>query len=1081
MAPAAMIVATAEGDLMAGPARTLLGALLILAVAAATAAADTSLRYEARFTDGSRVEGGTLAEWHSGGSSPKLEGRELLNPGNRFRWLRDRRLRLGSAPEAFVEMIGGDRLPGIAVEYRSGTSDYDAAPDRFLVQPAVEVGRKPASPGDTVVGVRARFVRRLVWRRRDIDRYEPGRAFFRDGRTVAFRTARFSGRRVMLLAEEGPKTADYEELAELHLPEADPWNAYFDELSLLSPDGDSPLLQLETSEGLIATASLSRFLAETSGNPRDPERWLHAVQPAWCEDLLWISGATIAMRRLHAPHEVPLSRIAPAVSRRRGVLGGGGRHVQRDRNVEGGTIVHAGNEYGWGFGLHASCELHFPLPAVARSFRSRVGLDELAGAGGCVRAAVYVNARDAAPRFQSDFLVGARATADTGTIALAGPDQDERTLILHVDAAHSGRPSGADPLDIRDLADWLEPQLELDRDRLKEEIARRHAQPLPALAEWELSPEPGGSIERLSQRDELAGDPGRFVAGVSARGEPLRLTRETRLSPRDLWLVLVASRPRNTSKPPKVEVRVNSELAGEFVVPLRDVGNREFSPLVVPLAAFMQGPAARQVKLEIRQTPGSENVPVFWHAVRITEHLPTLYELFDEQGVFAAVEAPAGAEATLVDNDRHSGRRSAKVPPDGRYRVALREPVSIRQHPAWGEYRYARFAFRKFGGGRVCLEFDHSRSGEKPARYDAGSGEPCHGSARRVWELDLPGEWIVITRDLFADFGPLELTGFTLSAPQGSHALFDHVYLARSERDFASVAAHISPDEANQKARRELASGLIERTRPAVVAIDLGGRFATGTIVTGARLVLTSGHALAGAADEVTVHLADGRQLRGKRLGISRETDSGLIRLVEPGDVPYLELDLRRDLAAGELFLAMAHGGTHRPGDAPAIHVVGLRHDFRLDAWTDFSPPSRVSGGPLLSRDGKVVGVDSRASTFGGVLFRKASAFAEHWERLQRGERFGDWGHNTGPMLGVQVDSTEAGARVSQVFADSPAAQAGFRAGDFIRRVEGRSIVSLEDIYAVLSDKDPGQEVTVETAREQQTIQTKLTLAPRVP
>ncbi len=48
----------------------------------------------------------------------------------------------------------------------------------------------------------------------------------------------------------------------------------------------------------------------------------------------------------------------------------------------------------------------------------------------------------------------------------------------------------------------------------------------------------------------------------------------------------------------------------------------------------------------------------------------------------------------------------------------------------------------------------------------------------------LPNDWVVVTRDLFADFGEFTFNGLGLSAMDGEAALFDHVYLGRAPRDF---------------------------------------------------------------------------------------------------------------------------------------------------------------------------------------------------------------------------------------------------------------------------------------------------------
>jgi len=93
------------------------------------------------------------------------------------------------------------------------------------------------------------------------------------------------------------------------------------------------------------------------------------------------------------------------------------------------------------------------------------------------------------------------------------------------------------------------------------------------------------------------------------------------------------------------------------------------------------------------------------------------------------------------------------------------------------------------GGGRVALELQQRNRDTRPIRYDAGTGEPCSEGAIRVWTMNLPDEWIVMTRDLYAEFGEAEITSLLLTVPDGDDALWDHIYLARSEADFALLEA----------------------------------------------------------------------------------------------------------------------------------------------------------------------------------------------------------------------------------------------------------------------------------------------------
>ena len=52
---------------------------------------------------------------------------------------------------------------------------------------------------------------------------------------------------------------------------------------------------------------------------------------------------------------------------------------------------------------------------------------------------------------------------------------------------------------------------------------------------------------------------------------------------------------------------------------------------------------------------------------------------------------------------------------------------------------------------------------------------------------NLPAEFTVVTRDLFADFGEFTLTGIALTPVDGEFGLFDHIYLGTTPQDFELV------------------------------------------------------------------------------------------------------------------------------------------------------------------------------------------------------------------------------------------------------------------------------------------------------
>jgi len=128
-------------------------------------------RFTAAWNDGTRTDGDELLGWGSEPSQPTLTGRALFDATNPVRWLRDNSIPPADTPDAYVELVGGDRLPGRLVGYRRGgeTPGRALAP-HLLIEPTVTVGL-PDGPAQEPVRVLAEHVQRVVWRRRANDRY----------------------------------------------------------------------------------------------------------------------------------------------------------------------------------------------------------------------------------------------------------------------------------------------------------------------------------------------------------------------------------------------------------------------------------------------------------------------------------------------------------------------------------------------------------------------------------------------------------------------------------------------------------------------------------------------------------------------------------------------------------------------------------------------------------------------------------------------------------------------------------------------------------------------------------------------
>ncbi len=168
--------------------------------------------------------------------------------------------------------------------------------------------------------------------------------------------------------------------------------------------------------------------------------------------------------------------------------------------------------------------------------------------------------------------------------------------------------------------------------------------------------------------------------------------------------------------------------------------------------------------------------------------------IFEDQPEFIAALTEGDGMATLDTEQKYSGIASCQVTPSQRFNPNLPGlDVKIRERPAAGEYRYLRFAWLKSGGEKICFQLNHDGQwgpiGNKPAkfRYHAGAQE-CFGASLKVAD-QLPVEFTIVTRDLFADFGEFTLKGIALSPVDGNFALFDHIELGQTMDDFESGKA----------------------------------------------------------------------------------------------------------------------------------------------------------------------------------------------------------------------------------------------------------------------------------------------------
>lgn len=303
-------------------------------------------------------------------------------------------------------------------------------------------------------------------------------------------------------------------------------------------------------------------------------------------------------------------------------------------------------------------------------------------------------------------------------------------------------------------------------------------------------------------------------------------------------------------------------------------------------------------------------------------------------------------------------------------------------------------------------------------------------------------------------------------------------------------------DEPAQERVQEAPEGSVEQVAaavlPAVVSIEVaamsGGSEGSGSIISSDGYVLTNHHVIesaAGGQAKITVTLNDGSRHSAQFVASDVNTDVGVIKIDDVAGLPVLEFGDSDDLRVGQQVVAVGSplglSATVTTGIVSALNrpvraVQGGGESSLMDGiQTDAAINPGNSGGPLVDMEGRLVGMNSviaslSAGAFGSQSGSIGLGFAIPSNFAQRvGRQLIETGQATQPMLGVQVsvfNSGIGGAVIAEVQPDSPAEQAGLRAGETITKLNDRPIDSADALIAATRSREFGETVTLEVLGE---------------
>lgn len=323
-------------------------------------------------------------------------------------------------------------------------------------------------------------------------------------------------------------------------------------------------------------------------------------------------------------------------------------------------------------------------------------------------------------------------------------------------------------------------------------------------------------------------------------------------------------------------------------------------------------------------------------------------------------------------------------------------------------------------------------------------------------------------------FEPLSLENIRPAAGEnvGLAAPSDSALLDAYSQAVVSAAEKVSPSVAKIEVTQSA------RTRSGESRERHGG--GSGFIFTPDGLVLTNSHVVHNAS-RIDLSLPDGRRFPADLVGEDPATDLAVVR-IDGSQLTAVQLGDSQKLRVGQLAIAIGNPyGFQYTVTAGVVSALGrsLRsYSGRMIddvIQTDASLNPGNSGGPLVSSDGQVIGVNT-ATIMGaqGLCFAIGINTAKFVA-----SRLLQQGRIRRAYIGVEAQTTplhrrivrfydlpkETGVVVAAIQDGSPAARAGLREGDVIVALGGQPVAGVDDLHRLLTDAQVEIKSTVTVLR----------------
>jgi len=276
--------------------------------------------------------------------------------------------------------------------------------------------------------------------------------------------------------------------------------------------------------------------------------------------------------------------------------------------------------------------------------------------------------------------------------------------------------------------------------------------------------------------------------------------------------------------------------------------------------------------------------------------------------------------------------------------------------------------------------------------------------------------------------------------------------------------------------------------------VDEVSNIGTGFIVDPSGIIVTNQHVVSDVSATYKVITSEGIEYEIVEIVRDDSNDIAILK-VDASNLPSLSLGDSDNLVVGQTVIAIGTplgeyagsvttgviSGTHRSVTTSSGWFGSTTKTYENVLQTDAAVNSGNSGGPLISTEGKVVGINfATTANADNISFALPINIVK-----QRLEEYRAYGKFIKPYVGISYQMISpyqaiyytdvvAGALVMNIDLEGPASKVDIKRGDIIVKVNEKEV---EESFAyIIQSYEVGDEITLEVWREGKTHTVKVTL-----